>query len=176
MADFDYGSMLSALTEFNDDAGKFQPSKFMPTGKEGESMKSPSSFLQGLLGGGGAPAAGVGEAAGAAGAAEGLGAGAAGAGAAEGAAGAAGAAGAMGGIEALLPFLAALCDVRCKENIHLTGETIMGVPEYEFSYIGDKSGARYRGPMAQDLEKIHPELVVEIHGFKMIPAELRKSV
>jgi hypothetical protein len=165
--------MLDALTTYNQNIGKPAPEKDYGEGY-GKLPGGLSTKLSGLLKGGmpaipgGAGGAGAvgGEAAGVAGAA----------GAAEGAAGAGAAAGGAMGIAELLPFLAALCDVRCKENIIPTGEMVMGVPEYEFSYIGDTSGNRYSGPMAQDLEKMHPELVVEVNGYKLIPAELRKMV
>jgi len=40
-------------------------------------------------------------------------------------------------------------DIRLKENIERTGESLSGIPIYEFNYIG--SSARYSGVMAQDL-------------------------
>lgn len=154
-------------------------------------FESPKDVLGSLLGGGGgagpsipgmggiggaaaaegaAGAAGTGAAIGGGAAAAG-GAGAAGAGAAGAAgAGAAGAAAGGGGIAALLPFLAALSDRRAKENIVATGGTVMGVPEYEWSYIGSKT--RFVGPMAQDLELVRPDLVAEVNGMKFIPVEL----
>jgi len=56
-------------------------------------------------------------------------------------------------------------DIRIKENIVQIGEQ-NGYPLYEFNYIGDD--VRYSGVMAQDVEKITPEAVVEINGIKAV--------
>lgn len=64
---------------------------------------------------------------------------------------------------------AALSDIRVKENIERVGTHYRnGLPIYEFNYIHvpDK---RYRGVMAQDVEKVYPEAVVEMHdGIKAV--------
>jgi hypothetical protein len=71
---------------------------------------------------------------------------------------------AAGGIGAsLLPF--AFSDRRIKENIKKVDDTEV-YPIYEFSYIGQKE--RYRGVMAQDVEKINPDAVTEIDGIKAV--------
>jgi hypothetical protein len=57
--------------------------------------------------------------------------------------------------------LAALSDRRMKENITSLGQED-GFEMYEFNYIGDDT--RYRGVMAQDVMKTHPEAVVDIDG------------
>jgi hypothetical protein len=60
-------------------------------------------------------------------------------------------------------------DIRVKENIERVGTHYRnGLPIYEFNYIHvpDK---RYRGVMAQDVEKVYPEAVVEMHdGIKAV--------
>lgn len=59
-------------------------------------------------------------------------------------------------------------DKRLKENIELV-DNIDGVNVYEFDYIDKSIGAdRYRGVMAQEIEKEYPDAVVEYSGFKMV--------
>lgn len=60
----------------------------------------------------------------------------------------------------------AASDIRIKENIVRVGEE-NGYPIYEFNYI-NKPEIRYSGVMAQDVEKIMPEAVVEKDGIKMV--------
>lgn len=51
-------------------------------------------------------------------------------------------------------------DVRLKEDIQPTGEkTSHGLPIYSYRYIGGKQ--RYRGVMAQDVQKLQPEAVIQ---------------
>lgn len=60
-------------------------------------------------------------------------------------------------------------DIRVKENIERVGTHFRtGLPIYEFNYIHvpDK---RYRGVMAQDVEKVYPDAVIEMHdGIKAV--------
>lgn len=61
-------------------------------------------------------------------------------------------------------------DERIKENIEPAGEKFYGLNLYRFNYkpemgFGDKT---YIGPMAQEVEKIYPNAVVEFDGLKMI--------
>jgi hypothetical protein len=60
-------------------------------------------------------------------------------------------------------------DIRVKENIEQVGVHFRtGLPVYEFNYIHipDK---RFRGVMAQDVEKVYPDAVEETHdGIKMV--------
>lgn len=58
-----------------------------------------------------------------------------------------------------LPFLS---DARLKENIVYLGERD-GLPIYEWSYKG--SSERHIGPMAQDVQKVNPDAVVEQDGY-----------
>lgn len=51
-----------------------------------------------------------------------------------------------------------ISDRRMKENIEQVGETESGLGLYEFNYIGD--GKRYRGVMADEVERIVPDAVV----------------
>jgi len=56
-------------------------------------------------------------------------------------------------------------DARAKENIKHVG-TSNGVKLYEFNYKGLTT--RYRGPMAQDLQKTHPEAVIDKDGLLVV--------
>jgi hypothetical protein len=58
-----------------------------------------------------------------------------------------------------------LSDRRAKEDIELVGKE-NGYNIYEFNYKG-KEG-RYRGVMAQEVEKIKPEAVIEVNGVKTV--------
>lgn len=85
-----------------------------------------------------------------------------------------GAAGQAGGVGALF---AGLSDIRAKENIKHIGEE-NGFPIYEFSYKSEPD-RRFIGVMAQDVEKIMPEAVGELDGYKtvnydMIGVEMRE--
>jgi len=57
-------------------------------------------------------------------------------------------------------------DINLKENIKPVGIE-NGYPIYEFNYIADPD-RRYIGVMAQDVEKIMPEAVVESDGYKKV--------
>ena len=88
-------------------------------------------------------------------------AGAAGAGAASAGAGAAGASSAgAAGAGALFS------DIRIKENISQVGSLDNGLPVYLFNYKGNKTPQI--GLMAQDVEKVNNEAVVEIDGIKHV--------
>jgi hypothetical protein len=58
-------------------------------------------------------------------------------------------------------------DIRFKENIVEVGVSKEGIPVVEFNYnnIPDK---RYRGVIAQDVEKVKPEAVKEKDGYKYV--------
>jgi len=69
-------------------------------------------------------------------------------------------------------YIAGSSDRRLKENIKPTGEkTKDGIDIVEFNY-NEKSGKdtskRYRGVIAQDVEKVIPEAVKEIDGYKHV--------
>jgi hypothetical protein len=58
-----------------------------------------------------------------------------------------------------------LCDRRLKRHIRkLDAEWLPGVPLYEFEYEGIPG--KHTGPMAQEVEKIYPNLVVSHPGIK----------
>lgn len=65
----------------------------------------------------------------------------------------------------LVSILAGLSDERLKENLVQVGEEA-GIPIYEYNYIGDDT--KMRGPMAQDIEKVMPEAVIDFNGVKMV--------
>lgn len=59
-------------------------------------------------------------------------------------------------------------DERLKQDISHVGEE-NGHRIYEFGYIGDKDNKRYRGVMAQDVEKVAPDAVVVMaNGYKAV--------
>lgn len=54
-------------------------------------------------------------------------------------------------------------DLRLKENIKEIGLSESGIPIYEFNYINKVFGeGRYEGVMAQDLQDLKPEAVIEL--------------
>ena len=60
----------------------------------------------------------------------------------------------------------ALCDERAKENIEQVGIATNGLPLYRFNYKGDN--VKHINFMAQDVEKVYPDAVIEKNGFKYI--------
>ena len=59
-------------------------------------------------------------------------------------------------------------DVRLKENLEEVGVR-NGLPLYEFNYIGEEG--RYRGHIAQDIQKVDPDSVTEVGGYLMVTQE-----
>lgn len=57
-------------------------------------------------------------------------------------------------------------DRRIKENIREVGKTNGGLPVYIYNYIGDN--ATHMGVMAQDVEKVNPDAVTEMNGYKAV--------
>lgn len=57
-------------------------------------------------------------------------------------------------------------DESVKENIQKVGISEEGIPIVEFNYKGDTN--RYRGVIAQDVEKVKPEAVKNINGIKHV--------
>jgi Chaperone of endosialidase len=57
-------------------------------------------------------------------------------------------------------------DRRIKHDIKEIGETFDGEPLYAFKYKGDET--THYGPMAQNVEKRHPENVGEANGYKTV--------
>ena len=75
-----------------------------------------------------------------------------------------GAAGAAAGTALTTAVLAS--DIRIKENISQVGSLDNGLPVYLFNYKGNKTPQI--GLMAQDVEKVNNEAVVEIDGIKHV--------
>lgn len=65
-----------------------------------------------------------------------------------------------------LGTMAAMSDERVKENARRVGYTDGGLPIYVYNYIG--SPKQFMSVMAQDVEKVNPEAVVEIGGIKHV--------
>lgn len=64
----------------------------------------------------------------------------------------------------------ALCDARAKENIKHVGHMANGLPLYSFNYTGDDEPQI--NVMAQDVEKVMPDAVIEIDGLKHVNMEM----
>lgn len=62
------------------------------------------------------------------------------------------------------PAALAISDRRLKSNIVRVGEHPLGIGIYEYDIFGE----RQRGVMADEVEKVRPEAVVEIGGFKHV--------
>lgn len=77
-----------------------------------------------------------------------------------------GAAAGASGFASSVPAVAA-SDIRLKENIEYTGEkTKDGIPVILFNYKGRPQ--RFRGVIAQDVEKVIPDAVIELNGVKYV--------
>lgn len=68
---------------------------------------------------------------------------------------------------------AMMSDIRTKENIKHIGSMANGLPVYEFEYKPEFKGfggeGKFIGVMAQDVEKVTPEAVIELpNGYKMV--------
>jgi hypothetical protein len=57
-------------------------------------------------------------------------------------------------------------DRRVKTNIKIVGKTDSGLPVYTYQYKGQN--VTQMGVMAQDVEMVNPEAVVEINGIKHV--------
>jgi hypothetical protein len=72
---------------------------------------------------------------------------------------------------AAMPYM--LSDIRTKENIYLVGAMANGLPVYEYEYKPEFKAiggfGKFVGVMAQDVEKVQPEAVIErSDGYKMV--------
>jgi hypothetical protein len=76
------------------------------------------------------------------------------------------------GIGSAVAGIAAGSDIRIKENIRKVGSTDGGLPVYIYNYIGDN--VTHMGVMAQDVEKVNPEAVTEMNGYKAVYYDLVK--
>lgn len=79
---------------------------------------------------------------------------------------------AMSAVGMALPFLPGfgLSDRRDKTDIEELGvDPLTGLKQYSYRYKGDpKNYPKIVGPMAQDIEKVRPDLVREIGGHKVV--------
>lgn len=76
---------------------------------------------------------------------------------------------AMGGLFGLAGTLggaAIMSDIRTKEDIERIGTLDNGLPVYAFNY--KSGGPRQIGLMAQDVEKVNPDAVIEVDGIKYV--------
>lgn len=83
--------------------------------------------------------------------------------------------GLLSGASSLASIAGAFSDIRLKENIRLIGEE-NGFNIYQFNYVGEDQ--IYEGVMAHEVEKVKPEAVGEVGGYKtvnydMIGVEMR---
>jgi hypothetical protein len=62
--------------------------------------------------------------------------------------------------------MVAMSDRRLKKNAQRIGTTVKGVPMYRFQYIG--SDDIYIGPMADEVERIIPNAVRDVGGYKAV--------
>ena len=76
------------------------------------------------------------------------------------------------GIGSAVGGMAAMSDIRTKENIRKVGSTDGGLPVYIYNYIG--SDLTQMGVMAQDVEKVNPDAVTESNGIKAVYYSLIK--
>lgn len=68
----------------------------------------------------------------------------------------------------MLGSLMSLSDRRAKTDITQVGHIPNGLPFYTFRYIKDPEGELQYGLMAQDVEKVKPDAVIEIGGLKHV--------
>jgi len=59
-------------------------------------------------------------------------------------------------------------DVRTKKNLTKVGETPEGITVYRYQYRDDPSGTFFEAPLAQDVQKLFPDAVVEVNGTLFI--------
>lgn len=75
----------------------------------------------------------------------------------------------QGRADLLTAGVTAVCDIKLKENIKKVGQLDNGLPLYIFNYIGDNQ--LHINVMAQDVEKVKPEAVIEINNIKHVNME-----
>jgi hypothetical protein len=78
----------------------------------------------------------------------------------------------IGGILSGVGGFFSMSDRRVKKDIQVIGELFDGTPVYRFRYRHDPTNTLHIGFMAQDIEKIKPEAVLEINGIKHVNYDL----
>ena len=74
-----------------------------------------------------------------------------------------------GGLNLLSGGLGAIfSDERLKEDIEPVGELYDGQGIFRYRYKGDPSETTHIGLIAQDVENVSPESVVDVHGYKAV--------
>ncbi|MEW9616019.1 tail fiber domain-containing protein [Shinella sp. S4-D37] len=68
----------------------------------------------------------------------------------------------LGGLSSILGLF--MSDIRSKRILSHVGETPNGIPMYQFVYREDPEQRIYIGPIAQEMQEIKPDSVVEIDG------------
>lgn len=71
-----------------------------------------------------------------------------------------------GGMQSLLAMLPMLSDRRAKENIEALAPLPNGLVLYRYNYVGQPT--THIGFMADEVEKLFPEAVIEINGVKFV--------
>lgn len=76
----------------------------------------------------------------------------------------------LGGLGTVASIAGAFSDRRLKEDIKKIGTADNGLAIYSYKYIGQPT--TQLGFMADEVEKLHPEAVGEVHGFKTLNYEM----
>lgn len=74
----------------------------------------------------------------------------------------------IGGGIGLLSTGMQMSDVRLKTAIRLVGRYPNGFKQYEFGFRNDPAGRRYRGVLAQEVERTRPDAVTLVDGYKAV--------
>lgn len=78
----------------------------------------------------------------------------------------------IGGILGGVGGFFSMSDRRVKKDVQMIGELFDGTPVYRFRYRHDPTNTLHVGLMAQDVEQIKPEAVIEIRGVKHVNYDL----
>jgi hypothetical protein len=71
----------------------------------------------------------------------------------------------VGTLATIASLFSGFSDRRLKRNIKKIGTTVLNLPLYVFDYVW---GGRFIGVMADEVEKVLPEAVSELYGFKVV--------
>ena len=75
----------------------------------------------------------------------------------------------LGGLTSILGLF--MSDIRSKRILRRVGETPNGIPMYQFVYINDPEEKIYVGPIAQEMQQIKPDSVIEIDGTLYVDSD-----